>query len=96
VELLFFDFYPSGTPKVVNISPKRFKQYGVLADLPLLTDGNEGLTAYNTILSSTVATVGLLYCSKTFRRKVAYLLIAYLSVAYLVISNSKQIQKKFH
>ncbi|MDR2756476.1 MAG: hypothetical protein LBC20_12285 [Planctomycetaceae bacterium] len=28
VELLFFDFYPSGTPKVVNISPKRFKQYG--------------------------------------------------------------------
>jgi hypothetical protein len=43
------------------------KQYGVLADFPLLTDGNEGLTAYNTIVNLTVA---------TFRRKVAYLLVA--------------------
>ncbi|MDR2755004.1 MAG: hypothetical protein LBC20_04800 [Planctomycetaceae bacterium] len=28
MDLLFFDFHSSGTPKVVNISPKRFKQYG--------------------------------------------------------------------
>ncbi|MDR2756591.1 MAG: hypothetical protein LBC20_12875 [Planctomycetaceae bacterium] len=49
--------------KVVNLSPKG---WSALADLSLLTDGNEGLTAYNTILSSIVA---------TFRRKVAYLVI---------------------
>jgi hypothetical protein len=67
VELLFLILHSSGTPKVVNVSPKRFKQYGVLADLPLLTDEN-GKTG------STVATVGLLF--KTLRRKVAYLLIS--------------------
>jgi hypothetical protein len=31
---------------------------GVLADLPLLADGNEKPTAYNTITKPTVATVG--------------------------------------
>jgi hypothetical protein len=53
-----------------------------------LTDGNERLTAYNTITKPTVATVGLLF--KTLRRKVAYLL-----VANLLIANGKQIQKNF-
>jgi hypothetical protein len=42
------------------------KQYGVLADLPLLTDGNEKTTVYNTITKPTVATVGLLCCLKPF------------------------------
>jgi hypothetical protein len=51
VELLFFDFHSSGTPKVVNVSPKGFHPplVGVLADLTLLTDGNEKPTVYNTI-----------------------------------------------
>ncbi|MDR2754530.1 MAG: hypothetical protein LBC20_02380 [Planctomycetaceae bacterium] len=51
VELLFFDFHSSGTPKVANVSPKGFHPplVGVLADLTLLADGNE---------KPTVATVG--------------------------------------
>jgi hypothetical protein len=71
-------------------SPLSTINYSAIADLLLLTDGNEGLTAYNTIISSTVATVWgyciLSYCVvlfKTLRRKTAYLLIA----------NCKPIQK---
>jgi hypothetical protein len=64
VEFLFFDFRSGGTPKVANFLPKRFHPplVGVLADLPLLTDGNEKTTVYNTITKPTVATVGLLHC----------------------------------
>ncbi|MDR2757472.1 MAG: hypothetical protein LBC20_17405 [Planctomycetaceae bacterium] len=68
VELLFFDFHSSGTPKVVNVSPKGFHPplVGVLADLPLLRDGNEkptvatvGSQPFGERFSPTVATVGL-------------------------------------
>ncbi|MDR2757110.1 MAG: hypothetical protein LBC20_15545 [Planctomycetaceae bacterium] len=43
------------TPKVANVSPKRFHPplVGVLADLSLLTDGNEKTTVDNTITKPT-------------------------------------------